>query len=487
MNKHHLLFLFFIFMSSIYSEGGEFDADTEKQNFETNSQYLADQFTHMFPNYSVRSEPFESENPKVEKKSTLVKTFIFENRNAGEHMFNLEVKCALSNHNYSMTINETKVNPIKKHLGVINWNEFNYQMPVYQIAIQNALMNNAFWRKSDMKIWTFSDVVSNLSNKISSLELISNSNNDSYNNSQTFTYQMMIQDSYIGTLTLYYTNSENPEDIGDMSLTGNYIMHVGFSIAKNNEIQAGELTFPMITKKGDQFFNVIKTAVEAIDSKNQFNSFSALVSFVKKYYLKAYPEIVINMIDNDYKEQGQYPYQYGTLSFENNSMEIYIGSNFNNGVSQYTVMVDYPNNNFSNPIVNTTFYRCSNEVLSDILNYAAANNTFVTIYGDIMGMFTSGFAEISQNQNIEENPIFKSLEYFDNSASEYNKGVSNGDVKCVYKKPKKEGKITITVSSTSKDTTLTKSFLPTEYDRNNVWNMMNLFFQSIKGYRRRII
>jgi hypothetical protein len=297
-----------------------------------------------------------------------------------------------------------------------------------------------------------------------------------------------MSDSYIGTLSLYYTVSDSNEDIGDLSLTGNYTLHVGFSIVKDNEIQQGELTIPMITKGSEKLFDLIKTAVEAINGKKQFNSFSSLVSYVKEYYTKLYPEIVINMIDNDYKEQNQYPYQYGNLQFENNAMELYIGSNFNNGVSQYTVMVDYPNNNFSNPIVNVSFMRCAKETLTEILNSANANNTFVTIYTDIMGMFNSGFENIRQYQNTEEeNPLFKQLTSFDNSTSTIEKGLSNGDVKCIYNKPKKEGKITITVSSTSKDTSLKKSFLPSDYDRNNVWNMMNLFFENIKENRRRRI
>ena len=217
MPNYISLFLlsFFIFTFALSTKEGnqqpkeEFNPETERDNFLNIASYLGDQFTHIFPNYSKRFEPFETENPKVVESSKLIQTLIFENRSGGEHMFNLVISCKLKTHEYSMEIKEAKVSSIKNNLGVIDWNEFNYQISSYQIAIQNALMNKVLWRGKEMKVFTFYDVKSELMKKIPNLEIIMISNpNDNYNDAK-FSYYMKVKDSYIGKLYLYTIPSQN--------------------------------------------------------------------------------------------------------------------------------------------------------------------------------------------------------------------------------------------------------------------------------------
>ena len=495
MNIRSYLFLFF-FLSCVLSakDNEEFNPETEQQNFENSANYLSDQFIHVFPAYSSRSESFESENSKVTPTSTLTKTFIFENRSGGEYMFSLKVLCNLKTEEFTIEIKDAKVNPISKSLGRIDWNEFNYQMPIYKIALENALMNNAFWGGSNMRIASFADVKSLLQSKIKQLEIIPINNQMNGYEVYNFTYNLKSKDSYFGSLSMSTKVSEDPSEVADLSLTGNYSISLGFKIAKDNQILNGELSIPAISKNSDGLRNLIKTAADAIDFKNQFNDFDTLVKFVKNYFIKFYHEIEIEMIDNDYESQGQLPYKYANLSFENSKMELYLGMSFGDeGVSQYTLMVDYPNNQFSNPVLNVSFFRSSQEVLFQLLSDFGANNIFATIYGDIMGMFSARFEQIrSARTEQEESASFKKLEYYDhtkNMTGDKSKGLTNGDVTCSYRAGKASSyvKVTVEITSIAKDLSFKKTFKMEEYDRNKIWNVMALFFDGLESNMRVLV
>ena len=465
-----------------------FDPDTEKQNFENIAIYLGEQFTHIFPNYNSQSEPFESENAKIKEGSTLVKTQIFENRSGGEHMFNLEIKCALKTREFSLKITDAKVKCIENKLGVIDWNEFNSQISGFQAAISNALMNKMAWRGKEMKVILFQDVKSELLKKVPNLEIIPHSNpGDNYNQTK-FSYYLKIKDSYIGNLYLHTSMVEDVSSLENLSLSTNSLLHVGFDIAKDGTVLSGELSTPVVDKNSDSLKNLVSQAVAAIDIKNQFNDFASLSKIVKNYLEIAFPEISIETVPNDQSSQGAV-YEYMNLSFETGKMELYLGSSVNNeGISQYTLMADAPNNQFSNPYSNFTFSRSSEKELGALFNQMGLNSIFMSVFQDVMNMFSSGFEQVRTSFNYQnsENQI-PALEYYTHSSKD--RGLTNKDVTCFYKEHgnNADKKATLEFVSKSKDLSFKKTFKIHEYNRNTVYSVMELFFKEFGGNSRLLI
>jgi hypothetical protein len=474
----------------------EFNAENETQMYKNSADYLRDQFVHIFSNYSYRNEPFETENPSVKESSTLVTTYIFENRNAGEHMFNLKVRCNLSKHSYSLEILEAKNQKLKKILGDVNWSELSVQMNAYQTFIQNALMNDVFWRKKTMLLNTFDDVKNQLISKISNLKLILSKEPNPSNYQNQAEYYMKINDCFIGTLTLEMVPSEKEEDIQALHLSANYTLKVGFNIALSNQVSSGELTVPVITDNKNSVSQLVSQAASAIDNK-QISSFKDLKKKISEYFTVIYPEIEIEEVAQDpnavMDDTNQYVYY--NMKFENSSVEMYLASQWNQGgYNQFQLMVDAPGNQFYNPSVNVTFLRSRKDDLFKLLNESGANNIFQSVFMDITSMFTYGFQEIQRPHN-EQNPEnqIKDLELYDNTSNltgDKSKGLSNGDVTMSYSvksTTNSNKKVIVEFKCTSKDLSFKKSFKLSEYDRGVVWGTMSLFLNEYKGSYRMVL
>ena len=286
---------------------------------------------------------------------------------------------------------------------------------------------------------------------------------------------------------MYTTLAEDNAYVADLSLISNRLLHVGFDIAKDGTILSGELNIPVVDKNGDSFKKLIDQAVQAIDYKNQFNKFEDVSKMVKTYFETAFPEILIETLPQEVSDESA-QYQYMNLTFETGKMELYLGSSINqDGVSQYTLMTDVPNNQFSNPYFNFTFTRSSEKELETLFNQMGVNSTFMSVFQDVMNMFSSGINPIITSLNYQnpENQI-PALEYYN---TKDDKGMTNKDVTCSFKTEGKaeNKKATVQFTSTSKDLSFKKTFKIVEYNRNTVYNVMELFFNEFKGGSRLLI
>ena len=490
------LFLFFIVHFSMCSKEkqSEFNAENEQQTFIMNADYMRDQFVHIFSNYSYRSDPFESENSEVKNSSVLKRTYIFENRNAEEHMFNLVVYCTVKDHSYEYQIIDAKSQSAKKKLMEINWSEFNYQMPVFQILIQNALINHVFWRKYQMIINTIEDVKTSLLKSKKNMQIIMTKDMMNDYNASAFEYLMKIENNTFGSLSIFMLQSEDPTEIGDLNLTGNYSLHLNLNIAKDNQILNGNLSIPMITNDKTKFTKMIQTSIEAIDFKSQFNTFSELWKIVQDYFKSVYPEITFEITQPESSDNVQGSSQYFNLSFENSALEGYLASYSNqSGITEYILMIDNLNNQFSNPVVNVSFLRSSKDVVFSLLSNSGANNIFYSVFNDITQMFNYEFEQIRTQNNTtnQENPI-KALELYDNTGNysgDKSKGLSNGKIKCSYLATNSSDrkKILVKFECPEKELLSQRSFYLDEYDRNSIWDVMNLFFNDYRKNLRLLI
>lgn len=511
MNQLQYLF-FFLFISSTFGSQGQDAQPTLEdlvQGYQQTADYIRDQFVHIFPNYTYRNEPFEAENKNVNAKSSVTTTYIFENRNAGEHMFNLKVVHSFKDKGFSLSILNAKNQKINKKFESMDWNELAYQMDVFQLFIQNALSNNAFWRKKSMHVNLLSDVLRELKKQMKHLELVPFGNPMEGYDYSAFMYNLKLNDIFIGTLSLSKAVSEQEAEIGGLHLSGNYSLKVGFQIALDNYISSGEIPIPMLSDKADDVSNLVKTAVSAIDQK-QFNSFDDIKARLNEYFSALYPEIEITEVPSNDSNYNNGPFQYFTLGFENSAMEMYLGTRWNSGgYNEFDLFVDAPNNQFNSPSVSASFLRSGKKTLFDILNNAGANNIFQSVFMDITGMFSYGFQEIidafnqantyeqaedqTEEHPNEVPPAIPALEFFDNTKNltgDKSKGLSNGDVTLSYHVKSGSGpdrKIVVEMKCASKDLSFKKSFKLNEYERNTVWGTMNLFFSEYRGQNRLVL
>ena len=281
---------------------------------------------------------------------------------------------------------------------------------------------------------------------------------------------------------------EDVSSLENLSLSTNSLLHVGFDIAKDGTVLSGELSTPVVDKNSDSLKNLVSQAVAAIDIKSQFNDFASLSKIVKNYLEMAFPEISIETVPNDQSSQGAV-YEYMNLSFETGNMELYLGASVNNeGISQYTLLADTPNNQFSNPYSNFTFSRSSEKELEALFNQMGLNSIFMSVFQDVMNMFSFGFEQVRTSLNYQnsENQI-PALEYYTHSSKD--RGLTNKDVTCFYKEHgnNADKKATLEFVSKSKDLSFKKTFKIHEYNRNTVYSVMELFFKEFGGNSRLLI
>ena len=466
-----------------------------RQNLISNFQYLGDTFkdhlSHQFPNYYITTADFNELNPNSMESSTLSNKYIFENNNAREHMFNMTVVLGIKANTYSITFDHMKTNSVQVRLGLFDMNEAQYQLASYTAFLRQSIRFDPFWKKSFIHLTTIEDLKNGIKSEAGvakELQFIPSFNSIYDLPDNTLKYYIKSKESYIGTFSCYLEQEGEQKNLADIHLEENYLLNFAFRIYKDRISMNGGLKVPVLDVNNKNVKAQIKLAVNAIDFKDQINNMDDLVVLLKAYFGRSSNKFQITEISKS-DEYSETFFKYFDVELENSKMTMYLGTAFSDDTTDYVMMMDYPGNNFYEPIINASFKRTGKDALFKLLDYYQVNTFFKTIFEDIMDLFKGEYEQFkySMSQN-EEISTVEELTHYDDETKlmgDKDKGVKTSDIKCSYlEMDSQDGKkITVRMTSVRKDLDYKETFLLKNYNKNELKSTMDMFFRKLQNRR----
>jgi hypothetical protein len=502
--NNYLLFIFLLLPSIVYSSTeSEIETKTDQPppkdkvilDFESHTEAIINNFTYLFPNYIFYSSEFELENPDWKSQFEFTRIVSFHNQNANEHMFTLKIIYNKDNKKTEFHIIDTKVSDIQIPMGELNWDMFQYQLPQYQTMITQSLKYNKFWKRKKMHFYTIEHVLESLKKGLHPVELVDMTN---YGGSDQlpsqFDFQLKSKESVFGHISISIQEEKEDTFVGSLSLEQNFMLKVHLKIESRNEVKTFSFQTPVIDSVEARFKSFLSKIFTEIDSTNQFNNINQLVEYIKNYYKLRIPKMTFsepiqptsylqNPDQRDSPSEVVLPIKF---EFFSKSLRV-LSLMSESGLMEYYLEVSDGFNSFNSPSLSVKFLRCSESLLGSVLDSNKANKLFKTIYEDIMDMFESEY-EVIRNR-IRNGKTKKDLgqltKYVENNNlfSKSGSGVSNAEFKIHYSKTEKGKRdfVYLTLTAPSVDCSFQRTFFMDKYNRNNIHDLIKLFFESYWG------
>ena len=349
-------------------------------DFENQADYIINNISYLFPNYSYFYESFESENPDAEKETVFKRTVSFYNKNANEHMFTIYLVFIKKTLSFNLTIMDSKLNDVSVSLGNINWNMFQYQIYFYQAYLEQSVKYSPYWKKNKVYFNTFESIISDMKKGFGDIDLTDVTQYNDQELPSQFEFQLKSKDNLIGYFSIFSNVAEDEKYLQNLDLQKNYMINMNLSIAKDNKIEQLMTKMPVLTNSSNYLKNFIEKNLNEIDLNNQINDFDTLEKFLREYYKKRIPKMEWKTNENSENERIFY------VSHEYSHKYIKISKTLNeNGYLSYSVLFD-DFDQFIKPSISFNFMRCSKKIFESKLDEFKADKMFKTIYDDVIAV-----------------------------------------------------------------------------------------------------
>ena len=458
--------------------------EKKPEDFQSNVDQLEGFISQQFPSYLVRREDFKILYPKDGRSKKLMSRSIFENQNSKEHMFNFLIKFDVKTSDCSILFEDLTAKDIIKEFGVFQVDEIQYQVPLFGSLIRQMLMYNPYYEKNLITFNTIEDIkrsIIQVAGDEVNLEIVLKSTPFNSEDNNYMSYYLKSNESCLGDLNIYFEKEEDQLSLSDKHLLENYSLKFGFNIAKDNKLSSEWLEVPVFDINSKNFEAEIQKFSSAIDFENNFNNLDQLCSLLEDFFKQNSKNIVIKVI-----EQSEIERTY-EISLENSNISLYVGSALTQETTDYSIMMDYVENNFKSPFVNCTFKRNSKNDLYKMLSIVEVRKILMSHYEDIMFMFNENY----KSQRLVITSELKMPDYGDlkpfvesNLMGKNAKGKRNKDILCPYLEEdnKKRKKITLSLKSTSQNMEYRETFFKDRYNRKLVKQTIDLFFAKYLEY-----
>lgn len=445
--------------------------DPEVVSFENNVNFILENISYYFPNYSSAFEPFDDSDQNAKKYE---RTVDFHLQPLFEHMFTLKISKPKDGPKFDLTIKETKNGTMVIKYEENYYQKFQYQLPLYTSFIAESLK----WkpRAESLRLKMIGTIMEDLKSSIKRAEFIDNSQEVNFQENPRFNFSIYSGQILLGNLWISMYETDDEKYTKNLDLPKNFILKVELETMKDNKLVNLTEEIAGLNTNYEQYKRQIKSIVNAIDIEGSINVLKEFPAALKEYYKDRIPSMKWDSAD---------PVQQGTLRFllthEFSTKYLIISEDVDQyGYKKFKVLIQ--SSGFGATDSSVEFGRCSKGGLYSILDHAKMNKIFKTIYDDLMDLFEDKFEVLRKELKDQQKGELEKLKNY-HVASSYNTwesyGKKNKVIKIDYsrREESKQPVVYLTLEASNFAIKFVRKFKMKTFNRMSLEGLMTIFFQ----------